>query len=39
MTSRRSKEGDQWVDKDVTGWRCVAWEQFAENVAEQFRKG
>jgi single-strand DNA-binding protein len=39
MTSRRTKEGDQWVDVDTTPWKVTAWERLAENVAETLHKG
>lgn len=39
MVNRRTKQGDQWVDANVTGWRVSCWEQMAENVAERLRKG
>lgn len=38
-TSRRRKDGDQWVDADVTFWPCTAWDQLAEHVAEHLTKG
>lgn len=39
MTSRRTKEGDQWVDVDTTPWKVTAWERLAENVVESLHKG
>jgi len=39
MTSRRTKEGDQWVDVDTTAWKVSAWERLAENVVETLHKG
>jgi len=38
-TSRRRKNGDQWVDADTTFWVCTAWDQLAEHVAEHLTKG
>src|SRR5690606_5123010 len=38
-TSRRRKDGDQWVDADTTFWVCTAWEQLAEHIAEHLTKG
>lgn len=39
MVNRRTKQGDQWVDANVTGWRVTCWEGMAEQVAERLRKG
>jgi single-strand DNA-binding protein len=39
MTSRRTKQGEQWVDVDTTPWKVTAWERLAENVAETLHKG
>src|SRR6202023_263055 len=41
VTSRRFKnpQTDQWEDKDVTFWNCVAFGQLAENAAESLEKG
>jgi single-strand DNA-binding protein len=41
ITSRRFKnpQTDQWEDKDVTFWNCVAFGQLAENAAESLEKG
>lgn len=45
MTSRRyyNKQTEKWEDRDVTGWRCTAFNSpnapFAENLAETFFKG
>lgn len=39
MVNRRVKQGEQWVDANVTGWRVSCWEQLAENVAERLKKG
>lgn len=39
VTSRRRKNGDQWEDVDTTFWTCTAWDQLAENVTENLRKG
>lgn len=39
VTSGRKKDGDIWVDTDVTWWRCNVWEQQAENLAESLGKG
>ena len=42
MTSRSVKDkatGEWNNDVDTTGWRCTAWGQLAENVAETLQKG
>lgn len=39
VTSRRRKNGDQWEDADTTFWTCTAWDQLAENITENLRKG
>jgi len=39
MSSRRTKEGEQWVDVDTTPWKVTSWERLAENVAETLHKG
>jgi len=41
MTSRRFNNPNtgKWEDRDVTGWRCAAFGDFAENLAAQFMKG
>lgn len=39
MVNRRTKQGNDWVDANVTGWRVSCWEQLAENVAERLTKG
>lgn len=31
---RRKKAGNEWVDDGVTFYRCAAWNEMAENVAE-----
>lgn len=33
------KESGKWVDKEASFYRCSAWRQMAENVAESFPKG
>jgi single-strand DNA-binding protein len=37
----RKKQGDEWVDDEerTTFYRCTAWRQFAENIAESLQKG
>lgn len=35
----RNKKNDQWVDGDTVFYRCAAWRQHAENVAETLTKG
>ena len=35
----RKKDGNEWVDDGATFYRCSAWEQMAENVAESLTKG
>jgi single-strand DNA-binding protein len=39
VESGRRKNGDKWEDVDTSWWRCVAFGQIAENVAESCRKG
>lgn len=41
VTSRRVKDRDsgEWRDDSVTFWDCVAFGQFAENIAESLLKG
>ena len=39
MVNRRTKQGDQWADANVTGWPVTCWEDMAEQVAERLRKG
>jgi single-strand DNA-binding protein len=39
MVNRRTKQGDQWVDANVTGWRVTCWEEMAERVAESLKRG
>lgn len=39
VESARRKNGDKWEDVDTSFWRCVAFGQVAENVAESGRKG
>lgn len=39
VTSRRRKDGDQWVDVDTTFWPCTVWDQLAEHVAEHMLRG
>lgn len=39
VTSRRRKVGEQWEDADTTFWTCTAWEQLAEHITENLRKG
>jgi single-strand DNA-binding protein len=35
----RTKKGDSWVDGDTTFFRCTAWREMAEQVAETVTKG
>lgn len=35
----RRKTDEGWVDGDTTWYRCNAWRQFAENIAESLTKG
>jgi single-strand DNA-binding protein len=35
----RVKRNDQWVDGDTTFFRCTAWREMAEQVAETVTKG
>ena len=34
VVNRRIKNGDQWKDGDPSFYRCTAWRQLAENLAE-----
>lgn len=38
-TSERFKDGDEWKDRNTTFWPVTAWDQLAENTAEQITKG
>ena len=33
------KQSDSWKDETTTFWRCNAWRDLAENVAESLQKG
>lgn len=35
----RIKRGDEWVDGDATFFRCTAWRELAEHIAETVTKG
>lgn len=35
----RVKDGDSWKDGETLFFRCAAWKQLGENVAESLRKG
>lgn len=35
----RIKRGDEWADGDTTFFRCTAWREMAEQVAETVTKG
>lgn len=37
--NHRKKQGDQWIDDGATFYRVSAWDDFAENLTEQIRKG
>ena len=40
VTDRRKKNSsDVWESVDVTWWRCTAFDQLAENIAEHLTKG
>lgn len=39
VTSRRRKVGDVWTEEETSFWRCVAFRQLAENIAESLVKG
>jgi single-strand DNA-binding protein len=41
MTSRRVRDPQtgEWSDRDTTGWRCVAFGDLAEHIAESLEKG
>ena len=33
------KQSDSWKDETTTFWRCNAWRDLAENIAESLQKG
>ena len=33
------KQTNEWKDKEAIFWRCAAWKEMAENVAESLDKG
>lgn len=35
----RVKKGDEWADGDTTFFRCTAWREMAEQIAESVTKG
>jgi single-strand DNA-binding protein len=35
----RIKDGDNWRDGDTSFFRCNAWRELGENIAESFQKG
>jgi single-strand DNA-binding protein len=35
----RTKQGNEWVDGEPTFYRCTAWEELAEHIAQSLRKG
>lgn len=37
--SRKDPQTNEWVESKVTGYRCTAWKQLGENVAESLQKG
>lgn len=39
MTSKRTKQGNDWVDEKTTPWKVTVWETLAENVASSLAKG
>lgn len=38
-SDRKKNEADAWEDVDPTFFRCTAWRQLAENLAESLSKG
>lgn len=38
-TERIRDENGNWSDGDTTWWRCVAWKNLAEQIAENLAKG
>lgn len=34
-----NKQTNKWEDGETTWWRCTAWREIAENVAESLTKG
>jgi single-strand DNA-binding protein len=34
-----NKQANEWKDEPATFWRCAAWRELAENIAESLRKG
>lgn len=39
VTNIRRKDGDEWVDADVTWWNVTCFKNLAENVCESLKKG
>lgn len=39
MTSKRTKQGDEWVDEKTTPWKVTVWDNLAENVVSSLAKG
>lgn len=39
VTNVRRKDGDAWVDADVTWWNVTAFKTLAENICETLKKG
>jgi single-strand DNA-binding protein len=39
VSSKRKKEGDDWVDVDTTWWSVTAFKNLAENVTDNLVKG
>lgn len=39
VSSKRKKEGDEWIDVDTTWWSVTAFKNLAENVTDHLVKG
>lgn len=39
VSSKSSKDGDNWVETETTWYRVSVWDSLAENVAESLTKG
>jgi len=39
VTSKSTKQGEQWVESETTWYRVSAWDSLAENVTECLAKG
>lgn len=37
--SKKNEQTQEWENTDESFWRCTAWREFAENIAESLTKG